>query len=232
MATVLITGANRGLGLAFVKHYADLGDHVIAGARKVEPGDALHQLAEAYDGRVEVKRLDVDSGDSVAALKAEVGAAPIDILINNAAVIGGPNEGQRLGALQYEGWLPAFNTNVLGPARTIEAFLDNVKASQAKKIVNISSLAGSTERHNGENVIYRTTKAALNNLNKGVAVTIEGSGGVAVAIHPGRVRTDMGGPDHPLAPEDAARMIAEVIDRVGPADNGRFLSYEGEALPL
>lgn len=231
MATVLITGANRGLGLAFVKHYADAGARVIAGARKVEPGDTLHGLAEAAQGRVEIRPLDIDSGASVAALKATLGDEPIDILINNAAVIGGDGDRQRLGALDFDSWLPAFNTNVLGPARTIEALLENLKAGEAKKIVNISSLAGSTTRHNGENLIYRTTKAALNNLNKGLAISLEGTGLAALAIHPGRVRTDMGRPDHPLAPEDAARMIAEVIARAGPADSGRFLSYEGEELP-
>src|SRR5262245_34508307 len=189
--TVLITGANRGLGLEFSQQYAAAGARVLAGARR--PGEAkpLLDLAAASKGKITVHPLDVASQASVEHLTGEIGAEPIDILINNAGVYGG--EHQRLGDLEYETWLRTLNVNTLGPVRVVEALRANVAKSREKKAIAITSGMGSTARHDGAALIYRSSKAALNNAMHGLALALKSDGVIVVPMHPGWVQTDMGG---------------------------------------
>ena len=229
MTTVLVTGANRGLGLEFVRQYAAAGARVHACARHPGEAKALLDLAAASKGKVTVHALDVASDASVAHLATDVGGEPIDILINNAGVYGGDH--QRLGNIDYETWIRTLNINALGPVRVVEALRANLAKGQQKKAVAITSAMGSNPRHDGAALIYRSSKAALNNAVRGLSVALKGDGVIAVAMHPGWVKTDMGGSSAPLTPPEAVATMIKVIGALKPAETGRFINYDGEEIP-
>ncbi len=143
MRTILVTGANRGIGLEFVRQYAEAGDRVIAGCRSPERADALQKIADAAAEKVSVRRLDVGSDASVEALQMEVGEQPLDILISNAGVAGPDKDGQ-VGSLDLKGWSETMNINALGAARIANAFVGNLRAGAGKKLIAITSGLGST----------------------------------------------------------------------------------------
>lgn len=229
MTTVLITGANRGLGLEFTRQYAADGARVLACTRL--PGEAhqLLELAAPSNGRITVHPLDVSSEGSVVHLAQEVGATPIDLLINNAGVYGGDH--QRLGDIDYEGWLRTFNVNTLGPVRMVEALRGNLMKGREKKIVTITSAMGSTARHDGGALIYRASKAAVNNAMRGIALGLKADGLTVALIHPGWVQTDMGGRGATLTPEASVSAVRKVISRLNPSDTGCYLNQDGAEIP-
>lgn len=240
MTTVLISGANRGLGLEFARRYLADGATVIAGVRDPASATELNALGQETHGRLTVHALDVADSASVKAFAAAVGDTPVDILIANAGVGGGTNQ-MRLGELDYDSWLSVLNTNTLGPVRLAEAFRDNLKRGQEKKLIAITSQMGSTEQNAGglgslgENVggffAYRSSKAALNNAWKGISVALAGDGIAAVVLHPGWVQTDMGGKGAHLTPEQSITGMVKVIAGLTPGDTGRFINYDGAPIP-
>ncbi|WP_174299224.1 SDR family oxidoreductase [Caulobacter sp. S45] len=223
MTTVLISGANRGIGLELARQYAADGARVIAGVR--DPGAAL--ALKAISG-VEVHTLDVADEASVQAFHQAVGELPVDILIANAGVGGGRSV---LGELDFDRWLQTLNVNSLGPVRLAQAFLPNVKASADKKMVAISSTLGSTSTHAGDMFAYRASKAALNNAWVGLAAALKGEGLTFLLLHPGWVKTDMGGAGAQITPAASAEGLRERIAEAGPALSGRLFAYDGEPLP-
>jgi len=237
MPTALITGANRGLGLEFARQYAREGWRVMACARSPD-APALRALAEESGSRVSVHALDVTDGAAVAALAVALSGQPVDVLLNVAGVIGGGREPaagggrQRFGAQDYEDWKHVLDVNVLGPMRMAEAFIGHLEAGEQKKIVSLTSRMGSiADNTSGGYYVYRSSKAALNAVVKSLAIDLAPRGIIAVPIHPGWVRTDMGGPSAPLSVEDSAAGIREVIAGLAPADSGRFLRHDGSELP-
>ena len=224
MTPVLISGANRGIGLEFARQYAANGAEVIAGARDPDGATAL----KAIRG-VQVLALDVADDTSVAAFQKAVGERPIDILIANAGVYGG--RGQSLGSLDFDGWLDVFQVNSLGPMRLAQAFLPNLKMGSDKKLVAITSQLGSTAQHGGDMFVYRASKAALNNAWAGLAVALMGDGVVCLPLHPGWVQTDMGGQHAAITPEQSVDGLRAVISAAGAAQSGHVASYDGSALP-
>lgn len=227
--TVLITGANRGLGLEFVRQYAAEGARVLACARHPGEAKALLDLAAASKGKVTVHPLDVASDASVTHLAADIGAEPIDVLINNAGVYGG--EHQRLGDVDYETWIRTLNVNTLGPVRVVEALRANLAKGRAKKAVAITSAMGSNTRHDGAALIYRSSKAALNNAMRGLSIALKADGIVVVPMHPGWVQTDMGGASAPLTPAQSVTEMRRVIADLTPTDSGRYINYDGSEIP-
>src|SRR5262249_42393553 len=191
MTSVLVTGANRGLGLEFVRQYAADGARVMACARIPGEAKALIDLAAPTKGKVTVHPLDVASDASVAHLAEEIGGEPIDILINNAGVYGGDH--QRLGDIDYETWIRTLNRHAIRPVRSIEARAGNRIRGRKKKAVPTPSPRGSNARHDGGALIYRSSKAALNNAMKGLSIALKQDGIIVVPMHPGWVQTDMGG---------------------------------------
>jgi NAD(P)-dependent dehydrogenase (short-subunit alcohol dehydrogenase family) len=228
MRTILISGANRGLGLEFAGQYLSAGDRVIAGVR--DPDGAGELKALAGPERLGVHALDVADAASIRAFARETGGAPIDILIANAGVYGGQRQ-NRLGDIDYDVWLATFIVNTLGPVRLAEAFVDRVAAGRDRKMVAISSLMGSIADSSGGHLIYRSSKAALNSAWHNLALTLKERGVACFPVHPGWVQTDMGGAGAPLSPEQSISSLRAHIDRWPLAESGRFLSWDGKELP-
>jgi NAD(P)-dependent dehydrogenase (short-subunit alcohol dehydrogenase family) len=221
MPTILITGANRGLGLEFVRQYAADGWRVLATVRDPLSGRA------ASDAGGEVFVADVSDPNSIGRLKASVGDAPLDVLLNNAGVYG---KEQAFGAVDPEGFLSVIRTNTLGPLKMAEAFAGQL--SGRKIVASVSSLMGSiAENSSGGYYAYRASKAALNMVMKNLALDLKGQGVTAVALSPGWVRTDMGGPDAPLDPPTAVAGLRAVLDKVSLNDSGKFFHFDGRELP-
>lgn len=227
MTTVLITGANRGIGLALAQHAAKRGWSVIGTAR--DPGKA-DDLKAVPGARVE--RLDADSDASCKALAGSLAGTPIDILINNAGV--SPDASKDLATFDPEAYMACLRTNSVGPLLVTRVLLPNVEASQRKLIVQISSIMGSltnaAEQGWTGNLAYHSSKSALNMANTLIANQLKDKGVACVAVHPGWVRTDMGGPNAKLTTDESASSILGTIDALGIRDAGRFLNYDGKPL--
>ncbi|MFQ6017368.1 MAG: SDR family oxidoreductase [Kiloniellaceae bacterium] len=227
--SVLITGANRGIGLEFACSFADDGWTVHACCRQPDKAQDLKQLRDGSVGNVALHRLDVTDGLKVASLARELAEEPIDVLVNNAGIYG-PRTG--FGETDYDQWVPVLAVNTLAPMRLAERFVEHVARSERKLIVNISSRMGSiAENTGGGAYIYRSSKAALNMVAKGLAVDLAPRGITVVVFHPGWVKTDMGGPRAAIAPAESVAGMRAVIDRITPADSGRFFNFDGREVP-
>ncbi len=229
MASVLITGANRGIGYEFARSFADDGWHVHACCRNPDRAEGLKELIEGTVGAVTLHKLDVTDGLKVASLARELADEPIDVLLNNAGVYG-PRTG--FGETDYNEWLPVIAANVLAPMRMAERFVEHVAHSERKLIVNISSRMGSMGDNSGGGAyIYRSSKAALNAVVKSLSVDLAPRGITAVAFHPGWVKTDMGGENAAVTAAESVKGMRAVIDRLNTGDSGKFFNYDGSILP-
>lgn len=229
MQTVLITGASRGIGLEFCKQY--LADHcqVYACCRHPEKAIALHDLKSKHGEKLHILSLDITIETSISALANELHQQPIDILINNAGMY---EIDIATDHLHQSTWQLFFTTNTIGHYLLTQTLLPNVTASETKKIINISSNMGSINLdNNGINVPYRASKAALNAVTKSLSVLHHKENIIFIAMHPGWVRTDMGGPRGNLSVEVSVTLLRQQIDKTTMEDTGKYLSYAGEELP-
>jgi len=229
MANVLITGANRGIGLELARTYAGAGDRVYAFCRL--PGDAakLHELAAGSGGKVSVLAMDVGDGLSITQARAAVGDGPIDILINNAGVGGGAH--QSLADMDIESWLDTFKIMAIGPFRVVQTFLPNLKAATGAKIMTVTSQMGASTWPFGGSYAYTSAKAAVNRVMKSMAIDLKGENIVVSLVHPGWVKTDMGGAGADITAEESATGIHKVIAGLSMADTGKFYRWNGEIHP-
>lgn len=230
MATVLITGANRGLGLEFCRQYAEAGWKVLACCR--EPGGAadLHDLSQRHSS-ISIHRLDVSRFEEIDRLSRDLADETIDVLINNAGVYG-DSEHNRFGSIDYELWARVLRINAMAPTRMAEAFLPQVERSSRKLIVAVTSLMGSiADNTSGGSIVYRSGKAALNAAMKSLSIDLRSRGVGVLLLHPGWVQTDMGGPNAPTPPEESIAGMRRVIDGYRLEDSGRFLDFRGRELP-
>ena len=224
MPVALVTGANRGLGLEFVRQYRAEGWDVVAGCRNPEEAAELQVLG------AQVHAVDVGDGASVNAFAAAVGSRPLDVVIANAGVYGGEHQ-SKLADIDWESWLAVLNVNTLGPVRIAAAFADPLKAARGK-LVAITSQMGSVEDNgSGGHLAYRSSKSGLNGAFKSVALELKPAGVVAVVMHPGWVQTDMGGSQAPTTPEQSIRGMRSVIAGLTPEDAGTFRAFDGRTLP-
>ena len=230
MPSVLVTGANRGLGLEFVRQYAVEGWQVLAACRAPDNAKELQPVAAESGGRVRVLQMDVTDTASVRAAAAELKGEAIDLLLNNAGV-GGPRN-QQIGSLDYAAWARVLDANSLGPMRVVEAFLENVARSKLKRIVTVTSGMGSlADNTSGGSYAYRSSKAAVNMVMRSLAIDLAPRGITCVVVNPGWVRTDMGGPSGTLSPAESIKSLRSVIAALRPEDSGKFLNYNGKPYP-
>jgi NAD(P)-dependent dehydrogenase (short-subunit alcohol dehydrogenase family) len=227
MPTVLITGANRGLGLALTEAYAAAGNTVLACCRAPERADALRALSTRHSG-VRALSLDVGDGQSVAALKQSLGTQSIDILINNAGMVGPPPPSQSLAKMDYAGWAETFAVNTMAPFRMLQTFRENLKAGTRPKVASITSQFGAISFDTPMFYVYSSTKGALNKVMRMAAIELAKDGIAACVVHPGWVRTDMGGPQGQQSPEESAAGIVAVIDKLSVETTGSFKKWNGE----
>ena len=218
MATVLVTGANGGIGLQLCKQFAERGDNVIAVCR--EMSDEL----SALDVRV-IDGIDVSSGTAVEALRQELDAQPIDVLVNNAGIL----LRDTFGDIDYELMAEQYRINTLGPLRVTEALVDNLH--EGSKVAIVSSRVGSIEDNgSGGNYGYRASKAAVNMVGTNLKHELLPRGIAVGLLHPGLVATDMTGGSG-VAPADSARGLIERIDELSLENTGGFWHAEGYVLP-
>jgi len=222
MTTVLITGANRGLGLEFARQYVAGGADVIACCRHPEASDSLLAMS------VPVMELDVADAASIARLAAGLKGTPIDILINNAGTWGG--ERQSADDCPPEAMIATFKINCVGPLLVARALKANLLAGHDKKLVVLTSKMGSISDSSGGVVAYRAAKAALNMVMHGAAKEWARDGIKVGILHPGWVRTDMGGPGAPLDVVQSVTGMRARIAELSPQTSGRFLDYTGKEI--
>ena len=219
MATIVIAGANRGIGLELAKQYAANGHEVIRGMRGVDQADPPFGTTIA---------LDVSNDEGVALFAAGLGDKPIDLLIANAGVIG--PERQSATDMDFDGFLSALDVNVLGPLRVVQAVLPNLRKAKDAKVAVISSMMGSMASSQSGHVAYRASKAAVNKVVQCLASDLAKEGIAVASLHPGWVRTDMGGTGAEIDVQTSAAGIRAVLDKLDTASTGRFWAYNGKQL--
>jgi len=227
MTTVLITGANRGIGLEFVRQYAAEGARVHACCRNPDRADDLRRIAEGRD--VVMHRLDVTEQQAIRDLADAVDDEAIDVLVNNAGIYG--DHAQVFGKIDYDEWERVLRTNVIGPYRVAEALADRVAASGMRKIANISSGAGSIgDNTSGNSYVYRSSKTALNMVVVNLARDLAEHGITVLALCPGWVQTDMGGKGAAITPAESVQGLRRIIADADLTKSGKFFRYNGNAL--
>lgn len=236
MKTVLITGANRGIGLEFCRQYSADGWRVLACSRDPKRSDELNKLAAQYPGLIKTYALDVADHaqiEHLAQVLANESPATesIDLLINNAGIY--PDSDKKgFGHTDYQEWMRAFRINTMAPLKMAETFAAHIARSKQKTIVTITSMMGSiADNGSGGSYLYRSSKAAVNMVVKSLAIDLKTVGVTAVVFHPGWVKTDMGGPNAMISTEQSVSGMRQVIGRITLADSGKFFSYDGQVIP-
>jgi len=233
--TVLVTGANRGIGLELTRQYAARGWKVIATARKPAEAAELKALAAEGKGKVSIETLDVSDFASIDALAAKYEGQPVDVLFNNAGITGGGSNQQFARKMEWPTYEQVLRTNVIGPLKMAEAFLPHILASQQKKISNVSSSQGSIgETKNAMLYFYRPSKAALNMEMHMLAIQLKSKGVSVALIDPGPVDTDMMSmlPKKILRPVvTAGSDLIRITDQLGVENTGTFWTFDGTVLP-
>jgi len=214
----VVTGANRGIGLAFARELVELGQEVIGTARK--PSEAKELVASG----ARVETLDVSDDASVAKLARSLRGEPLDVLINNAAVGDGVDS---IRDLDFQNLARFFEVNTAGPLRLVKALLPNLEQGRRRTIVSLSSGLGSISQNKGGWLEYRASKAALNMSTRTLAAELSSGKLIVIVLSPGWVRTDMGGAGATLTPQESVRAMLRVIEGLTPKDSGKCLDHRG-----
>lgn len=226
MSVIFITGANRGIGLSLTQLYLQAGHTVYATYRNANSAKSLFEL-QAKHSNLSCIELDVTDYSSVQELAESIDC--IDLLINNAGYYG--PKGYDLGSIDVDEWRRVFEINSIAPLKLVEAFLKPLNQGQTKKIACLSSKVGSmTENTSGGGYIYRSSKAALNSVVKSLSNDLTFQGFTVLALHPGWVKTDMGGPNALIDPLTSAQGLIDVIEASNQSMSGHFINYDGSAI--
>ena len=229
MATILVTGANRGLGIEFVEQYLNEGNEVIATYRNENSSMDLIEMGNERSN-LKILQLDVSSNKSLNSFAENLGDSPIDIFINNAGVYGPRNSS--FGNVDEENWLHAIKVNAIAPILMTQLIIKNIRSGADKKLIYITSKMGSIDDNKGGGAyVYRTSKTALNAAVKSLSVDLENEGIVVALIHPGWVKTDMGGPNALIEKDMSVRRMTEVISNLDISSTGNFYNYDGSIIP-
>ena len=226
MSTVLITGANRGLGYEFVKQYSENGFEVLACCRNKNNAKELEELAE-NSNKIKVYELDVGNVKAIKSLSQQLKNEKIDVLINNAGIY----RSSTVGNINYDEWVESFKVNTIAPYQIVENFLNQIKNSDLKKVVSITSKMGSIDDNNsGGSYIYRSSKTALNSMMRSLTHDLKNQGVATLTLHPGWVRTDMGGPGGWIDSFESVQGMIKQIDKLTIDDSGNYLDYAGKSI--
>ncbi|MXV93667.1 MAG: SDR family oxidoreductase [Chloroflexi bacterium] len=235
MQRILITGANRGIGFELARQYVAADDALVfAGCRKPASAEALHELAGQAADRLVIVQLDVNDAGSIAAAAAQIthSAGALDLLINNAGINPrGDHQSSRMGSLSAADVSEVISTNAVGSLVVTQAFRALLGAGDNPRVVMISSGMGSMQRTRGDSYAYRMSKAAMNMAARVLAFDEAMAGITTVTANPGWVRTDMGGENAVLEPEESGSQLRAMISGLTLADKGRFFNYDGSELP-
>ena len=228
-STILITGANRGIGLELTRQFSEDGWQVLACCRDPEDAGDLKELASKYP-TVEMFPLDVTNYDQLAALSSQLEDRPIDILLSNAGIYG--PRGAPFGEVDAAAWRQVFEVNTIAPLMLAQAFVEQVAISRQKLIAVVSSKMGSiADNGSGGSYIYRTSKTAVNQVVKSIAMDLEGRGISAISLHPGWVRTEMGGANGEIGVNESAAGLKRVLTGTSLAQSGQFFEFDGSVIP-
>lgn len=240
MPTLLITGASRGIGLEFTRQYAAGGWAVIACCRNPMKADKLKALAAVHKN-MRIEALDVTDPKAIEALAEKLKGTAIDLLINNAGIFSGSgytfssgvkeDKSQDFGSIDGEAWSRVFATNSIAPILVIQAFTPHLAKGQDRKAVNITSKMGSIELMGSGYIAYCTSKAALNAAMRNIAANLKAQNIAVANLHPGWVKTDMGGAGAPVDPEDSVAGLRKVIAGLSLKNTGEFFGYDGKTIP-
>jgi NAD(P)-dependent dehydrogenase (short-subunit alcohol dehydrogenase family) len=230
MPSILITGANRGLGLEFATQYAAQGWRIYATCRNPAAAVELSKLAAGQPELITVLPMDVADVGSVTAAARLLEGRPIDILLNNAGVTS--RTGNTASGMDYASWARLLDVNCMGPMRVTSAFVENVARSASKLVLAISSRMGSiADNQSGGSIAYRSSKAAMNMVMHSLAVELGPRGISCVMLSPGWVSTAMGGAGASLTPPESVAALRKLIENLGPPQSGKFFHHDGSELP-
>ncbi|MCK5394561.1 MAG: SDR family oxidoreductase, partial [Gammaproteobacteria bacterium] len=217
---ILITGANRGIGLEMVKYANEQGWRVFACCRNPHNADNLFNIAKLSNGQISVHIADMQELGTLQALSYELRNDSIDILINNAGIYG--SDKNRFGSVDAESWMQAFQVNSIAPLKMVEAFSGQLFMGKRKIVACMSSKMGSmADNGYGNSYIYRSSKAALNAVVKSLSIDLKEQGVISVALHPGWVKTDMGGPDAEITTRESVEQLFHHLLKLTIEDSGR-----------
>jgi len=224
MTTILITGAGRGIGYELARQSIDKGWNVIGSVRSVE---AQRELAQKLP---QMAVLNFDVTDHAAIEKvANAFHSPIDVLVNNAGIIGPATDAQTTLEMDFDGFAKTLETNVLSPLKIAQVFLPLLKQGNNPRLINISSKMGRMEFSASDRIAYRASKAALNKVTQALATDLKEEGISCISMHPGWVQSDMGGAQADISPEQSAKGILQVISSLTIGDTGKFIDWDGIA---
>ena len=227
---VLITGATRGIGLEMVRYAVQQGWRVFACCRDPHNADNLFNIARLSNGRISVHIADMLELATVQALSYELRHESIDILINNAGIYG--SDKNTFGAVDVDSWLQTFQVNSIAPLKMVEAFSEQLMMGQRKLVACMSSKMGSmSDNGYGNSYIYRSSKAALNAVVKSLSIDLKEKGVISVALHPGWVKTEMGGPNAEISTAECVTQIFTNLSTLTINDSGRFIDIDGTDIP-
>ena len=227
---ILVTGANRGLGLGLVKKFLRNNEKVICTTRNISKSKELILCKEKFNDNLEICELDLLDKDSPNILSNFLGNETIDLFINNAGVIG--HSAQHFKSVSLNHWLEVLKVNLIAPLLITQSIIKNIEKSSERKIYFISSKVGSIEDNkSGGMYIYRSSKTALNQVVKSLSIDLKAHGISVISLHPGWVRTEMGGPNALISVEESVNGMVDVISNTSIINSGQFINYDGTRLP-
>jgi NAD(P)-dependent dehydrogenase (short-subunit alcohol dehydrogenase family) len=227
---ILITGANRGIGLEMVKYSMQQGWRVFACCRNPHNADSLFNIAQLSNGQISVHIADMQELSTLQALSYELRHDPIDMLINNAGIYG--SDKNKFGAVDVESWLQSFQVNCIAPLKMVEAFAEQLLMGKGKLVACMSSkMASMADNGSGNSYIYRSSKAALNAVVKSLSIDLKEQGIISVALHPGWVKTEMGGANAEITARECVEQLFAHLSSLTLDDSGRFIDIDGSDIP-
>ena len=227
---ILITGANRGIGLEMVKYALEQGWRIFACCRNPHNADNLFNIAKLSNGKISVHIADMLELSTLQALSYELRNDPIDILVNNAGIYG--SDKNSFGSVDVVSWLQTFQVNSIAPLKMVEAFSEQLLMGNRKLVACMSSKMGSmADNGYGSSYIYRSSKAALNAVVKSLSIDLKEKGIISVALHPGWVKTEMGGTGAEISTRESVEQIFSNLTSLTINDSGRFIDIDGSDIP-